>query len=115
MSRFYLNTERESSLRNVVLKYKQDGVLDKNRKMDNIQKHNICKSIIQFGIYLICRRSESFNEPEDGTDFAVSRLKNIANDFSTRISTMKTKAMVFHGESQIRCKVVIENKTLEQV
>jgi hypothetical protein len=24
------------------LKYKQDGVLDKNRKMDNVQKYNIC-------------------------------------------------------------------------
>jgi hypothetical protein len=23
-----------------VLKYKQDGVLDKNRTMDNVQKHN---------------------------------------------------------------------------
>jgi hypothetical protein len=25
-----------------VLKYKQDGVLDKKRTMDNVQKHNIC-------------------------------------------------------------------------
>jgi hypothetical protein len=25
-----------------VLKYKQDGVLDQNRTMDNAQKHNIC-------------------------------------------------------------------------
>jgi hypothetical protein len=25
-----------------VLKYKHDGILDKNRMMDNVQKHNIC-------------------------------------------------------------------------
>jgi hypothetical protein len=25
-----------------VLKYKQDGVFDKNRMLDNVQKHNIC-------------------------------------------------------------------------
>jgi hypothetical protein len=27
-----------------VLKYKQDGVLDKNRTMDNVQNHNICNT-----------------------------------------------------------------------
>jgi hypothetical protein len=41
-SRFYLNTETESSLRNVVLKNKQDGALDKDKTLDNVQKHNIC-------------------------------------------------------------------------
>jgi hypothetical protein len=37
-NRFHLKTETESSLRNVVLKYKQNGVLlvDKNRTMDNV-------------------------------------------------------------------------------
>jgi hypothetical protein len=39
---FYPRTETESNIRNVVFKYKQDGVLDKNRTMDNVQKHNIC-------------------------------------------------------------------------
>jgi hypothetical protein len=34
LSRFYLKTETESSLRNVVLKYKQDGVLDKKKQDD---------------------------------------------------------------------------------
>jgi hypothetical protein len=42
MSRFYLKTERESSLRNIVFLNKQDDVLDKNRTMDNVQKHNTC-------------------------------------------------------------------------
>jgi hypothetical protein len=41
LSRFYLKTETETSMRNVVLKYKQDGVLDENRTMDNVQKY-IC-------------------------------------------------------------------------
>jgi hypothetical protein len=35
LSRFQLKTESESSLRNVVL-------LNKNRRMENVQKHNIC-------------------------------------------------------------------------
>jgi hypothetical protein len=47
LSRFYLKTETETSLRIVVLKYsyKQDGVSDKNRTIDNVQKHNICVNI----------------------------------------------------------------------
>jgi hypothetical protein len=45
LSRFHLKTEWESSLRNVVLKYKQEGVLDKNKAMDNVQKHNICSNL----------------------------------------------------------------------
>jgi hypothetical protein len=36
---------RESSLRNAVLKYKHDGVLGKNRTMDNVQKPNICTNV----------------------------------------------------------------------
>jgi hypothetical protein len=42
LSRFYLNTETESSLRNVVFWSTNRAVfLDKKRKMDNVQKHNI--------------------------------------------------------------------------
>jgi hypothetical protein len=42
VSRFYLKTETESSLRYVVFwNIKQDGVLNKNRTMDNVQKRNI--------------------------------------------------------------------------
>jgi hypothetical protein len=37
-----MRTERESSLRNVVLKNNQDGVLDKDETMDSVQKCNIC-------------------------------------------------------------------------
>jgi hypothetical protein len=40
LSRFYLKTETESSLRNVVL--------NKNRAMDNVQKYNICIKYREF-------------------------------------------------------------------
>jgi hypothetical protein len=32
-----------------------------------------------------------------------------------RISTMKTKTMAFQGENHIRCKIVVNNRTIEQV
>jgi hypothetical protein len=41
LSRFYLKTKTESSLRNV-------AILSKNWTMDNIQKHNICGFIVVF-------------------------------------------------------------------
>jgi hypothetical protein len=28
-----------------VLKYQEDGALDENRTMDNVQKHNICTNV----------------------------------------------------------------------
>jgi hypothetical protein len=48
LSKFYLKMETESSLQNIVLEYKQDGVLDKDRMMDNVQKHNICTNVPLF-------------------------------------------------------------------
>jgi hypothetical protein len=45
LCRFYLKTEIECSLRNVVLNKKQDGVLNKNRTMDNVPKHNSCINV----------------------------------------------------------------------
>jgi hypothetical protein len=39
LCKFYLKTEIESSFRNVVF-------LNKNRMIDNVQKHNICKQSI---------------------------------------------------------------------
>jgi hypothetical protein len=56
-----------------------------------------------------------FSESEVGLQRAVNRLENIANDFNMRISTMKTKTMAFQGGNHIRCKTVIDNKTIEQV
>jgi hypothetical protein len=34
--------DRIQSLKDCVLKYKLDCVLDKNRTLDNVHKHNIC-------------------------------------------------------------------------
>jgi hypothetical protein len=43
LSGFYLKTEAESSLRNLVFwNINRTVFLDKNRTMDNVQKHNIC-------------------------------------------------------------------------
>jgi hypothetical protein len=42
LSRFYLNTETESSLRNVMFcNINRTVFLDKDRMMDNVQKHNM--------------------------------------------------------------------------
>jgi hypothetical protein len=38
-------SEIRFSLRNVVLKNKQEGVLDKNRPMDDVLNHNICANV----------------------------------------------------------------------
>jgi hypothetical protein len=38
-------TDRIQSPEHSVLKYKQDGVLDKNRTVDNVQKFNIYANV----------------------------------------------------------------------
>jgi hypothetical protein len=46
LSRFYLKAETESSLRNVVYwKINRTVFLDKDRTMDNVQKHNSCINV----------------------------------------------------------------------
>jgi hypothetical protein len=50
--RFYLKPETESSLRNVVLKINRTVFLDKDKTMDNVQKHNICTIISKYIIYI---------------------------------------------------------------
>jgi hypothetical protein len=48
-SRFYLKTATESSLRNAVFpKINRTVFLDKDRTMDDVQKHNICKKCLLF-------------------------------------------------------------------
>jgi hypothetical protein len=54
-----------------------------------------------------------FSESEAGLQRDVYRLENIANGFNMRISTRKTKTIAFQGENHIRCKIVIDNKTIE--
>jgi hypothetical protein len=46
LSRFYLRAEIESSLRNAVLKYKQDNILDKDETVDNAQERINCTSFM---------------------------------------------------------------------
>jgi hypothetical protein len=47
LSRFYLKTEIESSLRNGVFwKIKRTVFLDKDRTIDNMEKHNVCSCIM---------------------------------------------------------------------
>jgi hypothetical protein len=50
--------ETESSLRNVS-KYKPDVVSDKNRMMDNVQKHNICMNEDSYKILSVLLRGNS--------------------------------------------------------
>jgi hypothetical protein len=46
LSRFYLKTETESSLWNVVFcNINRKAFLDEDRTMDNVQKHNICTNV----------------------------------------------------------------------
>jgi hypothetical protein len=54
LSRFYLKTETESRLRNVVF-------LNESRTMDNVQKHNICCNYFIVA-YILCR-GNVFTEP----------------------------------------------------
>jgi hypothetical protein len=56
-----------------------------------------------------------FNESEAGLQRTVNRLENVANGFNMRISTMKKKPWHSRGKKHIRCKIVIDNKTTEQV
>jgi hypothetical protein len=49
LSRFYLKTETESGLRNAVFwKINRMVFLDKDRMLDNVQKHNICTHLSSF-------------------------------------------------------------------
>jgi hypothetical protein len=61
LSRFHSKTEIESSLRNVVF-------LNKNRMMDNVQKHNIY-TIIQILDLIVCLRSQPTEKCQYYTNF----------------------------------------------
>jgi hypothetical protein len=45
LSRFDLKTEAESSLRNVFCNINRKVILDKDRTVDIVQKHNICTNV----------------------------------------------------------------------
>jgi hypothetical protein len=56
-----------------------------------------------------------FSKSEAGLQIAVNRHENIANGFNMRISTLKTKTVVYQGKNHIRCKIEIDNNITEQV
>jgi hypothetical protein len=53
LSRFYLKTETIQAPKRCVLKNKHDGVLDQDRTMDNVQKHNIYTDTVVFFIFVV--------------------------------------------------------------
>jgi hypothetical protein len=57
----------------------------------------------------------NLSESEDGLERRLNRTENLANAFDMRTSTMKTKTTTFQENPHVRCKIAIENKTVEQV
>jgi hypothetical protein len=54
VNRFYLKTETESSLRNVIFwNINRTMFLDKNRTLDNVQKQNICNMTVLLNFRLL--------------------------------------------------------------
>jgi hypothetical protein len=46
---------------------------------------------------------------------AVNKIENLAGGFNMRISAMKKKTWHFRGKVHIRCKIIVDNKTTEDV
>lgn len=56
-----------------------------------------------------------FADSEDNLQLAIFKLHNVAKDYNLKISHEKTKVFGFQGGRHIRTKIVLNNKTLEQV
>jgi hypothetical protein len=54
-----------------------------------------------------------FSESESDFQIANNRIENIVNGFNMRISTTEIKTMAFQKKNHIRCKITIDNKTME--
>lgn len=52
---------------------------------------------------------------EDDLQRSIYRLKILCEDYNLKISKDKTKIMAFEGKETVRSKIIIDNKTLEQV
>jgi retron-type reverse transcriptase len=78
-----------------------------------IKAFKICNTVLN--TILFAGDRAIFSESEAGFQRAINRLENVANGFNMRITTMKTKTVAFQGKNHIRCKIVIDNKTIEQV
>lgn len=56
-----------------------------------------------------------FSSTEDELQIAALKLNEIASRYNMSISAEKTKVMAFQGTNHKRCKIVIDNKSIEQV
>lgn len=56
-----------------------------------------------------------FGNTEDELQLAVHKLNDIASNYNMKISEKKTKVMAFQGTNHLRCKIIINTKTIEQV
>lgn len=56
-----------------------------------------------------------FSNTEDELQVAAHKLNELASEYNMSISEKKTKAMAFEGTNHKRCKIMINNKLIEQV
>jgi hypothetical protein len=54
-------------------------------------------------------------ESEDKLKRSIFYVNNICKSYNLKISTNETKTMAFKGKYPVRTKIIIEDKTLEQV
>jgi len=54
-------------------------------------------------------------DPEDKVQKSVYILNQMHKDYNLKISTDKTKIMVFKGKHLVRCKIEIDGSILEKV
>jgi len=54
-------------------------------------------------------------DTEDNLQKAEHKLNLIITEYGVTISVRKTKSMVFKVRDQVRTKIIIDNKTIEQV
>jgi hypothetical protein len=54
-------------------------------------------------------------DTEDNLQKAAHKLNRLITEYGLTISVQKTKSMAFKGRDPVRTKIVIDNKTVEQV
>jgi hypothetical protein len=54
-------------------------------------------------------------DSEDNLQKAAHKLHRLITEYGLKISVQKTKSMAFEGRDPVRTKIVIDNKTIEQV
>jgi hypothetical protein len=96
--------EIESYPKLCIFKYKQDGVLDKNRTMDNAQKHNICTEASNFddhdikqkpsydiivpAVVFLCTTMADRNEDHDGIRIRITSRTSSYHSTKKWVSTL---------------------------